>query len=142
MDSEFTPHGSHIISSSGNLLTVDAYGPWNREAAQKYEDKARKEIKAVLRSYSQWAMLIRVHGLSIYTPDSIPILQQFHKWRLEQNMHSIAIVCCECEDISTVILKNQLKDVYGFSPETPPIEKYFLNKDDALVWLKEKGFGN
>ena len=73
MTGPFGPHGSHIFSTAGNLLIVDAYGPWNKEAALEYEKNVQNEIFAVKKLFENWSMMVCVHGMGIYTPDSIPI---------------------------------------------------------------------
>lgn len=135
-------HGSHKMSLSGNLLSVEAYGPWNREAAEEYCDKVRELTSDLIKEKKEWAVFIAVHGTGIYTPDSIDLLRELHLWRLDNGMKHIAILCSDSDSCGSDILKKQLEPVYCLDEEDDEahVERYFKERSDANKWLRKLGF--
>lgn len=136
-------HGSHEMCLSGNLLSVEAYGPWNREAAEEYCEKVRELTSNLIKERKDWAVYIAIHGTGIYTPDSIQLLKDLHLWRLENGMKHIAIICSDNDSCGTDILKKQLNPVYSLDDDDDDdhVEKYFKDRSVATKWLRQLGFG-
>lgn len=134
-------HGSHEMTLKGNLLSVEAYGPWNREAAEEYCDRVRSITSDLIKANKEWAVNIAIHGTGIYTPDSLELLRELHQWRLENGMKRIAIVCDTCESDGSDILKMQLLSVYESEEASTQVERYFIDRSQATKWLNDLGFG-
>lgn len=129
----FDAHGYYKISSRGRILYIEAYGPWNLEAAQEFDRLVRKEVTGNL-SGSVWAMIANLHGQGIYTPDSIPLLQKLHTWRIESGLRHIAIVH------GSRVTKTQFNSIYEADQLGKCAEKYFKSTEDAENWLVSLGY--
>ncbi|MBN2657393.1 MAG: hypothetical protein JXR86_10055 [Spirochaetales bacterium] len=135
----YSAHGHYEISVENKILFIEAYGPWNLEAAQEFDRIVRKQVTEHL-SGSTWAMIARLHGQGIYTPDSIPLLQELHKWRIESGLRHIAIIHENREDSGAGITETQFNRVYEADPEHLCVEHYFRDPYEAKKWLLSEGY--
>ena len=135
----FEAHGNYILTVSGKILFLEAYGPWNVEAAEKISNLIKKKVIQNFKNES-WAMLASIYGEGIYTPDSIQVLQNLHRWRIDNGLTHIAIINNETQNLASKITKMQFNSVYDIDNKNSCTEKYFNNKEEALLWLSTFGF--
>ncbi|MBB6479370.1 hypothetical protein [Spirochaeta isovalerica] len=135
----YSAHGHYEISVENKILFIEAYGPWNLEAAEEFDRIVREQVTVHLTG-SPWAMIARLHGQGIYTPDSIPLLQELHMWRIASGLTHIAIIHENREDAGTGITEKQFNTIYKADPDRLCEERYFKDLDDAKTWLRSVGY--
>ncbi|GAA5216816.1 hypothetical protein ACFSJ3_13355 [Corallincola platygyrae] len=137
---KFEAHGQFDFSVKNHVLIVEARGPFNLEAARTFEVGVKKTVTTYLAGV-KWAMLARLHGDGIYTPDSLPLLQSLHLWRIKHGLRRIAIVFAQPESkaISSVI-ETQFNKVYQASDADICLQRFFDTDQEAQAWLSEEGY--
>jgi hypothetical protein len=135
----FEAHGYYKITTQGQVLYIDAYGPWNYQAACEFDTMVREQVEKNLIG-SPWAMIACLHGEGIYTPDSIPLLQKLHSWRIQSGLRHIAIIHDTKKINGAMVTESQFNKVYEADQECTCIEKYFDELADALIWIKQLGY--
>ena len=91
------------------ILLIDAYGPWNREAAVYFGRELRRNVREHIGK-NEWGMIAFIHGDGLYTPDALEILKELHVWRIDNGLRRVAIV----HDTNTAsqVTENQFNRVY------------------------------
>lgn len=135
----YAAHGYYDIYVKGQTLFIEAYGPWNLEAAKDFDSLVREKVTAHLKG-SRWAMIANLHGQGLYTPESIPILQELHNWRIESGLRHIAIIHDSRETDGAGITKTQFNQVYEADRHNTCIERYFKFLTEAEEWLQSEGY--
>jgi hypothetical protein len=130
-------HGYHEVGSSGNLLKIEAWGPWNKEAALDFDAAVRLAVRPMLGA--AWGMLARLHGEGLYTPESLPIITNLHLWRIASGMRTLAIVHDRAFPEVAHLTEFQFNKVYAADPDGLCAMRYFFDADEALAWLAEAG---
>jgi len=132
------PHGSGDLTLENRIVFIDAFGPWNREASMEFDQKLKEILYAHLKG-QLWAMIARLNGIALFTPDSIPFLKDFHLWRVSAGLRHLAIVH-DKRQLSTDITEYQLGQIYEVDTENVCEERFFYNIDDAREWLGSEGY--
>jgi len=132
------PHGSGDLSLENRVIFVDAFGPWNREAVMEFDQKLKKLYNSRLKG-ELWAMIARLNGVGLFTPDSIPFLRDLHQWRVSAGLRHLAIVH-DKRKLSNDITEYQLRQIYEVASRGLCEERFFYNIDDARKWLQSIGY--
>ncbi|MBN2617502.1 MAG: hypothetical protein JXR64_04225, partial [Spirochaetales bacterium] len=135
----FEPHGNYIVEANGNILYVEAYGPWNLESAVDFEQMVKSEVTNKL-SKSYWAMVALIHGQGLYTPDAMPVINALHLWRIENGLRHIAIVLSKDPASGSTITEHQFNTIYKQTTNGECISRYFYTKEEAYNWLETEGY--
>ncbi|MCK7594006.1 hypothetical protein [Pseudomarimonas salicorniae] len=137
-ESQFSAHGLYDIRVRGQLLHIDATGPWNEQAAQFFCEHTRPAVMAAQFDGEPWAMLVDLHGEALYTPGSLPALIELHRWRVAMGLRLIAIVHAP-DAVAQGVTRSQFDQVYAAGPDSC-VARYFNDRDAALDWLESAGF--
>lgn len=127
---ELAAHGEYSIEQKGNILFVDAHGPFNDVTAQLYA----KEMYKVCSSFQGecWASLVTYYGNALYTPEAESTLIDLTKYRAQHGMIANASIILDnnCGDIQQM----QLRRIYQSANMTFHV---FCDINSAKKWLTE-----
>jgi len=121
-------HGVFEVRIEGNLLLVDATGPFNEELIIQYE----RALEACIHTLevSQWNQVITLHQLSLFTPEAEQILTNTVINRKSRGLKACAIVLMNVEGES--LIKNQMSRCYDHARVK---HKFTTSIHDANKWL-------
>jgi hypothetical protein len=127
---ELAAHGEYSIEQKGNILFVDAHGPFNDVTAQLYA----KDMYKVCSSFKGecWASLVTYYGNALYTPEAESTLIALTKYRAQHGMIANASIILDsnCGDIQHM----QLRRIYQSANMTFHV---FCDINSAEKWLVE-----
>ena len=127
---ELAAHGEYSIEKKGNILFVDAHGPFNDVTAQLYA----KEMYKVCSSFQGecWASLVTYYGNALYNPEAERTLIDLTKYRAQHGMIANASIILDsnCGDIQQM----QLRRIYQSANMTFHV---FCDINSAKKWLTE-----
>jgi len=127
---ELAAHGEFTIEQKGNILFVDARGPFNDISAQLFAKEMYQTCK--LFKGECWASLVTYYGNSIFTPEAESTLISLTKHRAKYGMIANASIILEsnCGDIQQM----QLRRIYQNANMTSHV---FSDINSAEKWLVE-----
>ena len=64
----FAAHGSYSVERSGNILVVEATGPFNEHIIHQFENDVETCMEQLKNQ--AWATLVIYHGNGIFTPEA------------------------------------------------------------------------
>lgn len=139
----FAAHGRYHFAITDQVLFIQAYGPWNSEAARAFDAAIRDLVSHHLKGRC-WGMIAELHGEGIYTPESLPILSELHRWRIANGLRRLAIVTSAEAPTSQAITRSQFNQIYaqagvGPSPDDDCQQRYFTSTAEAWQWLRQEG---
>ena len=124
-------HGIFRLKLDSNILTVEGYGPWNKEAMKISFANARLMLK--LREKDKWGIIAVIHGEPVHTPDAAELLVEQIK---EEKRHGrIATAFILSHSTSPEFGKQHLSDLRAKADDT---FEFFNNVTDADIWMKSK----
>ncbi|MCJ8318010.1 MAG: hypothetical protein MJK12_00145 [Colwellia sp.] len=126
----FSSHGSYSIETQGNILLVDARGPFNDVTLAQYQ-LDMKEVCQQMHGQS-WASLVTYYGSSIFTPEAEKSLIEITKYRIKHGMVANASVILNSSHAD--LQQMQLRRVYQSAELTFHV---FSDIDSAKDWLTE-----
>ena len=130
-------HGRHVVKASGTLLSIEAWGPWNREAALMFSEAVHGAVETMRAE--TWGQLACLYGEGLYTPESMPVLTELHTWRVDHGLRHIAIVHDRDAPEVAKVTEYQFNRIYTDSADKRCVTRYFYYVEDALSWLAEWG---
>ncbi len=127
---ELAAHGEYTIEKRGNILFVDAHGPFNEITTEVFSQKMYKICQQFNGQY--WASLVTYYGNALYTPEAESALITLTKYRAQHGMIANASIILEsnCADIQQM----QLRRIYQNSNMTFHV---FSDVNSAKKWLVE-----
>lgn len=124
----FMEHGVFEVKVDGNLLLVDATGPFNEELIVQYKKALETCIQTL--EVSQWNQVIVLHQLSLFTPEAEQVLTNTVINRKSRGLNACAVVLMNVEGES--LIKNQMSRCY----ERARVKYNFTSSiEDANKWL-------
>ena len=72
---EFKPHGSFGLHRDGQVIVVEAAGPWNLELIQQYA----RDVLPIIREISAdgpWGCIVIVKNSAMFTPEAAAALRE------------------------------------------------------------------
>jgi len=123
-------HGSYKIEPHGNILVVDAHGPFNEVTADAYVKEMYKACDHF--NGKPWGLLVTFYGNSVFTPEAEQALINVTKYRVKRGMIANASVIMESN--SADIQQMQLRRVYQTCNLTFHV---FSDINSAQNWLSE-----
>jgi hypothetical protein len=127
---DLAAHGEYTIEKKGNILFVDAHGPFNDITAQLFAQDMYQTCKFF--NGECWASLATYHGNSIYTPEAESTLISITKYRAQFGMIANASIILDsnCSDLQQM----QLRRIYQSANMTFHV---FSDANSAEKWLVE-----
>lgn len=125
-------HGLFDLTTSGQILTLEAQGQWNLEAALEFEEKWIDLATPI--SHSPWAHVALLDQWQLNTPEVEPIITRIVAWSASHNMTHVAQV------FSPSLLKKYELDKMVGKEDLPFEKQVFTNRRDAEAWLASCGF--
>ncbi|NMH59175.1 hypothetical protein [Alteromonas ponticola] len=104
----FWAHGSYEVKKEGQILLVDACGPFNRETIFSL-DKDLISFVGQLR-HAPWAEIATLKNESAYTPEALEELAKSFQDRVRNNLIAIAILFKDIE--SRTLSEYQLTSIF------------------------------
>ena len=126
----FESHGRFVVCRQGNILKVDATGPFNHEAVENYQEDVVDAIKYL---DEPWGQLILMHENCLYTPQAAQAMYHFAKLRRELGLVAIALVFIDKN--AMLIVQDKISDFYQ-GLKIP--YQFFYNREEGTHWLKNK----
>ncbi len=123
-------HGSYKIEPQGNILVVDAHGPFNEVTAQAYAEEMYKACDNY--AGKNWGLLVTFYGNSVFTPEAEQTLIDVTKYRMKRGMIANASVIINSN--SADIQQMQLRRIYQSCNLTFHV---FSDLGSAKNWLDE-----
>ena len=95
---KFKEHGVFEVKVEGQLLLVDATGPFNDELLKHYRDALESCIQRL--EVGQWNQIVTLHQTSIFTPEAEETLTQSLIERRSRGLIACSVVIadvdCKC----------------------------------------------
>lgn len=130
MDDRLQEHGAFDLRvMGGNIIYVDAEGPFNVEAFAHYHKRLEKKVATL--SVSKWRHVAVLRGLCAFTPEVMEVLVEHMKWRSSVGCKSDAVAWIDAEGV--MITEAQLRRVYD---DNGVEYAFFKNIDEAINWTK------
>lgn len=126
----FASHGSFSIELTDKCMIVDASGPFNKEIVDEYETAIQAAMETLTSKH--WGQIIRLHGMSMFTPDAENKLVETVKSRKQHGLKASAILIEDVEAKSLII--QQMSRVYEHCGVN---FKFFEGLDDGLTWINQ-----
>ncbi len=118
-------HGSYVINTIDQLLTIKAYNDWNMETVFSYCQSFKKEAMKIKSQH--WSCLVDLSEWSLGPPEMIYELQKLKRWSTENNQMIEAIVINSSLQKQFLLKSCQA----GINSQS----RFFDNKAEALYWL-------
>lgn len=130
VEMDLAAHGKYTIEKKGNILFIDARGPFNDITAQAFAKDMYQTCKLFNGEY--WASLVTYYGNSIYTPEAESMLIALTKHRTKYGMIANASIILDsnCGDLQQM----QLHRIYQAANMTFHV---FSDINSAEKWLVE-----
>lgn len=122
--------GTYQIEAQGNIVIVDAHGPFNEDVTEHYV----KDMYAACEHFTgqPWGLLATFYGKSVFSPEAEEALVEMTKYRVEKGMIANASVIIDSS--SADIQQMQLRRVYQQCGVTFFV---FSDIDSARTWLTD-----
>lgn len=127
---QLAAHGKYTIKHHGNILVVDAHGPFNDVTAADYVQEMYDACDKF--SGKTWGLLVTFYGNSVFTPEAESALVDVTKYRMERGMIANASVILESS--SADIQQMQLRRIYQACNLTFHV---FSDIHSARNWLED-----
>ena len=127
---ELAAHGKYTIEQKGNILFIDAHGPFNEIIAKQFTEDMYQICQQFNGEY--WASLATYYGNALFTPEAEHALVSLTKYRAQRGMIANASIILEsnCADIQQM----QLRRIYQNANMTFHV---FSDVSCAEKWLIE-----
>lgn len=104
----FAAHGSYSVERSGNILVVEATGPFNEHLIHQFEN----DVETCMEQFKNqaWATLVIYHGNGIFTPEAEAECIKLTRARARSGM--IANASVVINSIHTDLQHMQLTRIY------------------------------
>lgn len=122
--------GSYTIDVKDNIITVDCYGPFNKEVVAQYSDDIKKSIKDF--NEKPWGTIITYYGNGIFTPEAESSIQESARYRAENGMIALAAIIKNSKHAD--LQHMQLSRIFQ---ETDITFHVFCSMDNASSWIQE-----
>jgi len=127
-------HGEFNIKIVNHIIEITMIGAWNVECAIAAIEQFK--INAQQLFPDQWVCLVILDNWQLATPDAEPLILEFQEWCLRNNQVIEATVLGdEFKNAKQYQMEHYLSNI-----ESIIEQKYFMTKNEALTWLKVKGF--
>lgn len=126
-------HGSYVLEISGNILLVEATGPWDDIAIREYTQDNKAVVKQM--AGNEWGCLAVFTGNAIMPPDAEQDLIATTAWRVKHGLAAVALVVTET--FIPALVKSQFTRIYTSAKVK---FAFFNSKQSALEWLLQQGF--
>jgi hypothetical protein len=105
---QLAEHGSYTITPQGNILVVDAHGPFNEVTAADYVQDMYDACEKF--ASETWGLLVTFYGNSVFTPEAEQALIEVTRYRIKRGMIANASVILESS--SADLQQMQLRRIY------------------------------
>lgn len=125
MEELFKPHGSSVIYTEGNILVIDAEGPWNDEFFLKFHAELIEIAKEL--DINNYATLIMPRGEALGVQDGL----ERHVAFVRKSGSKALAICLKHSSIPDIsrFMCTKMYDQVGIEYQ------FFDEEDDAKVWL-------
>ncbi|WP_448565527.1 hypothetical protein [Thalassotalea ganghwensis] len=127
---KLSEQGEYTIEQQGNILLVDARGPFSIEVTEKYSQDMHRACE--LFDCQPWGLLATFYGNSVFTPDAEQALIELTKFRVKRGMIANASVILNSN--SGDIQQMQLRRIYQTCQLTFHV---FADISSAKLWLDD-----
>ncbi len=124
----FAAHGSYKVKVEGNILIIDAIGPFNEKIVEQYENDINTSIEQF--DNQPWMTLVIYHGNGIFTPSAEKECIRMTKFRARHGMIANASVIIN--SVHADLQHMQLNRIYK-SANVPA--HVFSDVCNAKLWL-------
>ena len=122
----FEKHGVYSLKVIGQVLIVDATGPFNDELVVCYNNALEACIQQL--ESSCWGQIVTLHEQSLFTPDAERTLNSSLKRRKERGLRASAVVCKSPYSL----VQSQIDRIYS---SADVIHDFCKGEEEALLWL-------
>lgn len=128
---EFKPHGQFGLHRDGQVIVIEATGPWNLELIQQYAH----DVLPIIREISQdgpWGAIVMVRNSVMFTPDAANALREAG-FRNAKTSGRVAVAYVIPSDVEGApFAPNILAKIYdGLNPWA-----IFTDVHKAIGWMK------
>lgn len=124
----FEAHGSVEVSVQGQVLYVEAIGPWNLESLKQSAIKSKPLIEKL--SKAPWGVMVFLHGEAIYVPAAAQKLATIIQHEKSIGRKATALMVNDCA--SPNFAKLHMSDIYSAAGEN---FEFFDDETLALAWI-------
>ena len=127
---KFKEHGVFEVKVEGQLLLVDATGPFNDELLKHYRDALESCIQRL--EVGQWNQIVTLHQTSIFTPEAEETLTQSLIERRSRGLIACSVVIADVDCKSVV--KEQMSRCY----RRAGVKHQYVNSiTEAKEWISK-----
>lgn len=126
---EFRSHGEFDIKVVGDVLFIDAKGPFNNEVVQDFQKSLVNAI-TLLEATPHWYQVAVLHDMSIFTPDAMEALAVVMRWRMSKGMVGSAVITGQV--VGERMARKQIGDMYD---QLGMRYQFFNDLDSAMDWI-------
>jgi hypothetical protein len=124
-------HGIFSLNLDGNILTVEGFGPWNKEAMKISFVNAELMLK--IQGKVKWGIIAIIHGDPVHTPDAAELLVE----QIIEDKRRGRIATAFILSHSTAPNFGKLH-FSGLCAKADETCEFFNNVTDADIWMKSK----
>ena len=106
----FSQHGTYQIKRQGNIIIVDAKGPYNDELMQAYRADYKQAMDAVSAEFPAWSQVTFMHEDSIMTPEAEQALLELNIVKASKGFKRSAIIFVDAK--GQLIVEAQFVRIY------------------------------
>lgn len=130
---EFTPHGSFRLHRDGQLIVVEAAGPWNLELIQRYAAEVLPVVHEIARD-GPWAAVVLVKDSVLFTNEAAEALREAG-FRTAKGAGRVAVAYVIPPEVEGASLAPTfIRRIYeGLTPWA-----IFTDLPPAMAWLAER----
>jgi hypothetical protein len=122
-------HGIFSLNLDGNILTVEGYGPWNKEAMEISFVNSEQMLK--LKGKIKWGIIAIIHGDPFHTDDAAESL--IEQMREDKKRGRIATAFILKDSTAPYFGKLHFANLCAKADETC---EFFNSVTDAKIWMK------
>jgi len=122
-----TSHGVYQVKIKGNLLFLEATGPFNLQYVDDLMATMGRDIK---KMDDHWGQMTIFHNNSLFVPDALQKLKSSMYARKENGLKYVAVVLLDPQ--CSFVIKEQISEIYQ-SAQIP--FKFFEDCPAAENWL-------
>ncbi len=118
-----------LMYSQNNLLYVKLTGVWTKTTASRVLNDLKQIVAPI--QHAPWAALVDMRDWIMPTVDAMSAFEEIYQWCIENNQTHEATIC------RPSLQQQIVKSVSDYNQET---QLYCAEPDEAVAWLKSKGF--
>ena len=129
----FNIHGRYSIKADGNIIIVDAEGPYNEEMVLAYKKDYQQAMIEICEQYKYWSQITYLNHESILLPEAEAVLTELNCFKKSKGMTHGVIILVDVE--APHLVESQYQRIYRAAGMVLNIAS---DIEEAKAWLKDE----